>query len=100
MSYGSDRPGTALFALMLWLLHVRDRAQGWPLGSSTPHCLSTSTGPFGFAAFGLGSSFFFLALPLSSSPSAFLFLPATFVFFALPVVLPAFPSLISSSSSL
>lgn len=30
---------------MLWLLHVRDLAQGCPLGNRTPHCRSTSTGP-------------------------------------------------------
>jgi hypothetical protein len=44
MSYGNDRPGTARFAPMEWLLQVRDRAHGTP-SFKTPHCLSTSTGP-------------------------------------------------------
>jgi len=88
---------------MLWLLHVKDLAQGCPFGSVTPHCRSTSTGPFGLAAFGFGSSFFFFALPLSSSPSAFLFLPLTALSVFLPaaflVVLPAFSPFLSMSSS-
>lgn len=80
ISYGSERPGTARFAPIEWLLQVRDRAHCAPLGSVTPHCFSTSTGPLGLGTLGLGSSFFFFFLgsplsPLSSSPSALRFLP-------------------------
>ena len=79
MSYGSERPGTARFAPIEWLLQVRDLAHGWPVGVMTPHCRSTSTGPLGLGTLGLGSSFFFFFGPaFSSSPSAFLFLPPTF----------------------
>ena len=63
---------------MEWLLQVRLLAQKPPFGRSTPHCFSTSTGPFGLGSFGFGGSsffaFFFLG-SLSASPSAFLFLP-------------------------
>lgn len=40
---------------MLWPLQVSDRAQARPFGSMTPHCFSTSTGPFSSKTFGLGS---------------------------------------------
>lgn len=35
---------------MLCDLHVRLRAHRPPCGSGTPHCFSTSTGPFGFVS--------------------------------------------------
>jgi hypothetical protein len=62
---------------MLWLLQVKLLAQNPPFGSGTPHCLSTSTGPLGFAPLALGSSFFFFfALgPFSAPSSIFRFLP-------------------------
>lgn len=61
---------------MLWDLQVKLRAQNPPLGSGTPHCRSTSTGPLGFAPFALGSSFFFFFAPgFSESPSILRFLP-------------------------
>jgi hypothetical protein len=77
MSYGKLRPGTALFRPMLWLLHVKLLAQNPPFGSGTPHCLSTSTGPLGFAPLALGSSFFFFFAfgPFSAPSSIFRFLP-------------------------
>jgi hypothetical protein len=76
ISYGRLRPGTARLRPMLWDLQVRLRAQNPPLGSGTPHCLSTSTGPLGFAPFALGSSFFFFFAPgFSESPSILRFLP-------------------------
>jgi len=77
MSYGKLRPGTARLRPIEWLLHVKLRAQYPPFGSDTPHCLSTSTGPFGFAPFCLGSSFFFFFAfgAFSASTSSFLFLP-------------------------
>ena len=76
MSYGRLRPGTPRFNPIEWLLHVRLLAQYPPFGRGTPHCLSTSTGPLGFAPLVLGSSFFFFfAFGLSASPSIFLFLP-------------------------
>lgn len=98
MSYGRLRPGTARLRPMLWDLHVRLRAQNPPLGRGTPHCLSTSTGPLGFAPLALGSSFFFFFAPgFSASPSILRFLP----FFApgsRPLIAD-FLALISSSSS-
>lgn len=77
MSYGRLLPGTALLRPILWLLHVKLRAQKPPFGRATPHCFSTSTGPLGLAAFGFGSSFFFFFAfgAFSASPSIFLFLP-------------------------
>jgi hypothetical protein len=77
MSYGRLRPGTARFRPILWLLHVKLLAQYPPFGSGTPHCLSTSTGPLGFAPLALGSSFFFFFAfgPFSAPSSIFLFLP-------------------------
>lgn len=78
MSYGKLLPGTALFAPMEWLLHVRLRAQDAPFGSGTPHCFSTSTGPFGFGTLGFGCSSFFAFFLFGSfsppSPSVFRFL--------------------------
>lgn len=80
MSYGNDLPGTALFAPIEWLLHVNDRAHCPPFGRVTPHCRSTSTGPFGLAGFLASSFFFFFFGSLSASPSVFRF----FDFFAVP----------------
>src|SRR5271155_3613890 len=110
MSYGRLLPGTALFAPIEWLLQVKLLAHWAPFGKVTPHCLSTSTGPFGFGTFGFCSSFlfffFFGSLSLSSSASALRFLPffvpssapAPFAaLFLAPV--PLLPSLTSSSSS-
>src|ERR1700677_2583449 len=89
---------------MLWLLQVRLLAHCPPFGSCTPHCFSTSTGPFGFAALGFCSSFllFFFLVALSASSSAFRFLP-----FLVPSSAPspceaplrALPLISSSSSS-
>lgn len=79
-------------------LHVRLRAQKPPFGSGTPHCRSTSTGPFGLAPLALGSSFFFFFAPgFSASPSILRFLP----FFApgSSPLIADFLALISSSSS-
>ena len=64
-------------------MQVKLLAQYPPFGSKTPHCFSTSTGPFGLGNFGLdGSSFFafFFFGSFSPSPSAFLFL----LFFGAP----------------
>lgn len=71
-----------------WLLQVKERAHCAPLGRVTPHCFSTSTGPFGLAVFCLGSSFFFFffdSLPSSSSALRFLpfLLPSSVPFVAL-----------------
>lgn len=107
---------------MEWLLHVKDRAHGWPLARMTPHWRSTSTGPnmvgvsadpnetrpgggelvpLGLGTFALGSSFFFLVLgALSRSPSAFRFLPFLSSSGFLPAAFlpPTLPFGLSSSS--
>lgn len=58
-----------------------------PDGVITPHCLSTSTGPFGFTTFGFASSFFFFIFgAFSPSPSAFLFFPFDTATAALPAL--------------
>jgi len=46
MSYCCERPKTARFKDIEWLLHVKDRVHGVLFGGAiTPHCLSKSIGP-------------------------------------------------------
>ena len=73
-------------------MHVKLLANCPPCGSSTPHCLSTSTGAFGFDALALASSFFFfffVGAPSSVSSAALRFLLAA----------PPLTALLSPSSS-
>ena len=65
-SYGRERPSTARFEDMEWLLQVNERAHGGPPGTmTTPHCLSRSNGPFtrpGGLTFGGLATFCFFSL--------------------------------------
>jgi hypothetical protein len=105
MSYGKLLPGTALFAPIAWLLHVKLLAQYPPLGSITPHCFSTSTGPFAFGTFGFAASisffvFFFTGCDLSPrSPSALRFFAPMLLFLVAVLVPIPEPAGLSPSSS-
>jgi hypothetical protein len=49
---GKTSAGTARFAAKEWRLHVKLLAHCAPVANVTPHCFSTSTGPFFIDAFG------------------------------------------------